>query len=359
MQYESLLSWLFGELDISANGSEAHADELLAFCRRLDHWSGKLDQTVESITCGIELHHDGSGRIDYGILINSSQHPICHVSNLPSWWPSLIEKCSADNSFIPHHYWLEFDSLAHQSPVLAGIFQAVQPPSFHHLNGQREKLTSQLLDHLGKLDFSCEVLNASQCLQLCLAQLGIPEQIGLMVGRGDLIKLVLNISEFSSETLLAFCDSCQQQGLLVSWPMLTNRSWLASVQSSGLIPMMRLSLDINLNEDRFLPRIGIEIGNTITQKGNSSPQLHDLCRQVIGIDMESLMQFERLQQQLPTGYKRIPGRRLAALNNRADHQTHLRVASLSHVKLVLSPEQRPVLKSYIEAQHINLPGLTA
>jgi hypothetical protein len=354
MQYESLLRWLFNEVVLPANSSCSPDQELLALCRKIDS-SYKLKHcTLESLSCGIECHHEFGNTIDYGIFIDANNPYVSTAFTAPSWWTFLISRQQCADQFIPYCYSLEFDTAAGLKPSLAGIFQTVNPPE-RFSPSEQQSLISKLLDHLGQLEFTRSMLNDSQCLALCLQQLGIPEQVGIMSGRGDVIKLVISTSGWSKQTVANILASFQQSHGL-PWPELSNQFLITYLSNPESNSTARISIDIDLAHDRFLPRLGIELANTAMNPGEITPPLIDFCTDAASISPDSIRSCLALSKRLPTGYQR------AAKNERTLHgvslQSHQRTAHLSHLKVVLAAGRKPLLKSYVDARQIRLHAPT-
>lgn len=351
MLYETLLRWLFTEVTFKASNQRHSADSLLALCHEIDLSTRKINFISKVLICGIEAHHDGSGRIDFGIIMEGDQPAITAAAILPAWWTYLMTRSGEQDALLPRRYSLEFDARPDQTPLLAGIFQAVEPPDSSCPATQAAAVNS-LLTHLGRLEFPTAALETSRSLRLCLEQLGIPEQVGIMSGRGDLIKLVHNVSGVPVEAMEAVFAALRAGQS--RWSQMYDDKLIAALQSPNLGPLVRLSLDIDLMADHLLPQLGIEIATNLTERGQAPAALLSFCREVIGLDAAPLASFSLLAAQLPVGYRRRPKPALTLIDRRTERQDHLRKADLSHVKIVLKPGHQPALKSYLEARQLLL-----
>ena len=176
--------------------------------------------------------------------------------------------------------------------------------------------------------------------------LGLPVQLGLMVGRGELIKLVYKSIDTTvwQEKSENYCHCLLQyfsQNFVESFRQIINEF--------NCIPdiSFRLCLDLSLVKCLDSPRFCVEIFPASGVKEARSHKLLYLLQDKFKLEQSSVHNAINLHQELPKGYRRIPGG--PPIPGCKDERIYSIAATLSHYKIEFPLDSRPKLKTYVNA----------
>jgi len=306
-------------------------DSLSGLCQAFDEASACQSTAADCL--GIEFHHSDS--VLDAFFYGKADVLKSKIFYCPDWIDkhfSFVEKDLVSHHF-PDGYYFELDKVGN-SYILAGMFQAYRPSS------NAKKNVDNIINYLRAIEFIDEVNPRIRShLEFLQSTFGCPYQIGLMSGRGNIVKLVSDLSPKASTKprqgqILEFIDECLAH---------QSDSFTASIrQISELITVAmekcntKISLDYNISEECFYPRLGIELAPRESTRFQDCKIIQEfLCH--IKDDCSSIISFNELHSKLPFGIKLI------------DLHHNIIVCYPTHIKLTLSCDKIE-LKSYLSVQ---------
>ena len=324
---------------------------------------------MHQYNCMLEFHHSLQPRVDLSFYIISTTTSITSIE-LPSWWHAFLDICdhisstslstSSDLSnmkkidkytnryddslpyCLPDCHFLEFD-LHSNSVELGGVFQRID----------------QLDDHI-QFDVSCffQILDRIPCVTKAefrnelavklLAQLteilGLPDLLGLMVGRGGLIKLIYHIRDKNAWKVKSD-DYCQS--LLQYFTPRFVENFKQTVNAFSCIPdiSIRLCFDVSLVECFDAPRFCVEVFPVSNVK---EARTYNLLRRLQGtfkLEHSHVRDIINLHRALPKGKRRIPCG--PVIPGCEDERIYLMAATFSHYKIEFPIGFSPEIKTYV------------
>ena len=358
----SMIKWVFKEI---------YADLPRQINDSCECLSSKIfpHEKTNQYVCMIEFHHLLPPRVDLSFHVMSTLSSMSTIE-LPPWWSAHLEKCdhTSRNSFIdtcetrnikkfnknqashnktlpyrlPCDHFLEFD-LHGDSVELGGIFQRIERLSGD--NRLDDFYFFQILDRLPgftRSEFRNELGNKP--LAQLTKILGLPVQLGLMVGRGELIKLVYkaidkNVWQEESEN---YCQS-----LLQYFSQSFVENFRQIITAFNCIPdiSFRLCLDLALVKCFDSPRFCVEIFPDSGVKETRSHKLLYLLQDTFMLEQANVHHVINLHRELPKGYRRIPGG--SPIPGCEDERIYSIAATLSHYKIEFPLDCSPKLKTYV------------
>lgn len=328
---------------------------------------------LRTVECGLELHHDGSGRVDLGFHSQSRLLDLGGTA-LPGWWDALVQASdppeaaelfgeAARELRVPARqaadrerpalrlsgwHFLEFDQSRDGPLRLAGLFQhckAARP---------RDPLAwNQALDHFQGLGCIPDLdLRRSKALQRVFSAFGVPVQWGFMVGRSEGLKLVAVLGGSDARQLQAFCLQAGLQPTLGDHGDLTQ--WCKMVASPPRHLLFAISLDLDLARDTFAPVVGLEASGPRgpggkTDAASTWAALGPLLERC-AVEGAARASLRAALQPLPRG-QRLQVHFGGLEDFLAEElQSRLRIAYHNHIKLVFRPGQPTAVKSYVALQ---------
>jgi hypothetical protein len=323
---------------------------------------------VAQHVCGLEFHHDGSGRVDLSLACLSS---LCCFDGLlmPPWWKSFVASCDAlDEAYalqggpfaaaqagslassasapsqsdvvLPDAHWLEFDHDA-AGIRLAGVFQPLCARAHEEpFSVPDAGAWAQAWDRLplgGALGRSMPLLDG--VLELVRQQLGWPLWVGLMSGRENLLKLVFRQDGELQERLARFLHTQDLQADAVIKALGSG--------SDGSHGELRLSLDLDLNTQRLLPSLALEWYPSRSTRETRSWDLLDPLASCLELHPVEVADARACLAALPSGSR--PSAAEAALQSLLPlvETAAARAAKLSHYKVTQTATGQWHLKSYV------------
>ncbi len=361
--YSRLLDWVAS--DVCPEAQPAIDDGLRVFARAVRQ-SGEVRQHV----CGLECHHDGSGRFDFFLACLSN---LCSFEGLlmPPWWNDMLAACdpidrnyalqgglfaqdligklaataSADQAatvVLPDTHSLEFDRDP-QGSRLAGVFQWIYPSA--QADGfavPDPGLWTHTWDRLplgGALGQSAAWREG--LFEQVRVLLGWPLWAGFMCGRGNLLKLGFRQDGQLLERLRPFLAD---KGLADD-----GVTFLAALTGCVRDPRdeVRISLDFDLGAQRLLPSLALEYYPASVTSETQHWQVLDQLASHVQLDSEVLADARSKLRRLPLGVRPGPGSLALQALLPALPLSGGRAAKLSHYKLSLVPGGSWKLKSYL------------
>ena len=185
LSHRSLLEWWFNSNSIISDSTLKAACQVSSLLDTIDY--------SPTLTSGFEFHHyDNSKHPDYLVFLSSNNVSQLPSTILPLWWSRYIDilHSSVNNSsfeLIPEN-WLEFD-FVEPNLLLNGLWQRVYEPqrSFDF------KVWKKLAESLSGSFISYESLVNNKLISLLVELFSLPQQIGLMHGRSQSLKLMFQL----------------------------------------------------------------------------------------------------------------------------------------------------------------------
>ncbi|KZR87642.1 hypothetical protein MITS9504_00064 [Synechococcus sp. MIT S9504] len=317
----------------------------------------KLDETCKTNECLLEFHHDDHLSLDvsFGILSPAALLP---AEFMPTWWDLYVERCDQlvpsqsffetidtnnaspkykkrNTSFscaLPDYHYLEFDFLEN-SIRLGGVFQ--------RLDSLKNEVPPQMLNEI--LDY-CLILQekgnrTSECEQMLkdiFECLGCPFWIGLMIGRGDMIKLVFK-SSVSLENIQPSFLQWFSSDFQVSFKNAIE--CLYALEQTGV----RCCLDLCLSKPSNHPRLCFEIFPANHVKESTSWSVLNSLQSSFNLKEDLILQICNLYNDLPRGVKKTPFSHIFPCPQLPFNTI---AAIFSHYKICLEKDKPLQLKTY-------------
>ena len=317
----------------------------------------KLDETHKTYECLLEFHHNDDLALDvsFGILSSASLLPPEFV---PDWWDLYVNRCDQliphksfsdvvkiDNprpkyrqrntpfrAALPDYHYLEFDVLDN-SIRLGGIFQRLDS----HESELQPQIMNEILDYcLVLLEMPERTNECQKMLKDLFESLGCLFWIGLMVGRGDMIKLVFQSSVslenirpsfwqwFSPEFKLSFENAMK---------------FLSTLEKTST----RCCLDLCLSKASTHPRLCFEIHPENKAKESINWSIFHSLQRHFNLKEDLSHQVFNLYNDLPRGVKKTPFSHIYPCPQLPFNSI---AAIFSHYKICLEKDEPLQLKTY-------------
>lgn len=329
LSHSSLLEWWF-----NSNKLICHPTRIAAF-----QISNILDTILYSstLTSGFEFHHYNSDVLpDYLVFLSSTDLSVLPSAVLPTWWPNYIDvlRSSAPSSsfhLIPEN-WLEFDYIE-PNLVLNGLWQRVFEPK----RSFDPKVWRSLAQSLSGSFISYESLTDHNIIKLLVESFSLPQQIGLMYGRSQTLKLMFQLD--SDLCFLNFKNLISGFGsdiLNVFQPIVDY------FISDGLVLRPAISFDIDLLSSSLLPQnISIEIHQNHQIGRKLMKETSYFLSSVLHINDEQIISLSRVLDDLPYGQS------FSFSNNSSSNFMLNNISRLNHLKVQFRYNSWH-LKSYVK-----------
>ena len=350
--FEKSISWAASE--IFDNTDQCLWTPILEMASKI-----RLNETCKTYECLLEFHHDDRLAIDvsFGVL---SSTVISLGEFMPSWWDLYVDRCdqidpakiwpetiNANNSrlkfrkritsfscALPDYHYLEFDC-SENSICLGGIFQRLDRlDAIAH-----PKMLNEILDYC--LAFRDEPNRTTECQQMLkdvFESLGCPNWIGLMIGRGDMVKLIFK-SPSSYENI---------QPSFWQWFSTDFRiSCQNAIKYLSLLDCVtiHICIDLCLSAPSTHPRLCFEIFPINHLKESKSwSTLNSLIR-LFSLNEDLIFQIQNLYNNLPRGVKKTP---FSHIYSSPQLPFNTIAAFFSHYKICLEKEKPLKLKTYVD-----------
>ena len=357
-----MLKWVFNEIYTDLPRQITNSCECL---------SSRIfpNEKTHQYMCMLEFHHLLSPRVDLSFHVMSTLSSMSTIE-LPPWWSAHLENCDHTSRILfnnscehlntsktsnstdrcselppyrlPDDHLLEFD-LHGDSVELGGIFQRIERMGGG--NQLDDFYFFQILDRFPGLTGS-ESRNelAEKPLALLTKILGLPAQLGLMVGRGELIKLVYkpidkNVWQEESEN---YCQS-----LLQYFSKNFVENFRKTINIFHYIPDISIRLCLDLGIARYFdsPRFCVEIFPASGVQEARNYKLLYLLKDAFKLEQENVHNAINLHRDLPKGHRFIPGG--PPIPGCKDERIYSIAANLSHYKIEFPLDSSPKLKTYV------------
>ena len=327
------------------------------------------DEKVHKYNCMLEFHHSLLSRVDLSFYIMSATTSLTSIS-MPSWWSDYVEKCDHisrasfsapydsskmkkidkyskryDESLpycLPDCHFLEFD-LNGDTVELGGIFQRVE-----QLDDNIQLDVSCFFEVLDRLPGFTRACSRHELVDLVLKQLtlilGFPVLLGLMVGRGKLIKLIYN-GKYITAWQEKSDEHCQSLLQYFSPHFVETFRQIVDTFSCMADINFRLCLDLSLVECLDSPRFCVEVFPLSGVKEARTYELLQLLQDEFKLEQTNVQDVMHLHRSLPKGKRRIPGGPVVL--GCEDERVYSIAATLSHYKLEFPIGSSPQLKTYV------------
>jgi hypothetical protein len=301
MSYTTLCHWLETD-EVTGTVTQLTAD-------RLNSYSDIFDQLTavdgHKPALGLEYHHDSGDEMDLSLEGGFELFDLNDI-RYPEWLMALIGtlKANADSAKPTNNsFYVEFDQ-GNDGFSLAGFFR-----SFGAQEGDG-KTTNQhpATEYLELYDKFCGCNSrSSKCLASFICKIGHPDWVGVMARGGNVVKLIAPLHEDNIETAKAFC--LNHFGALFNPSCISIDSTFLEIQECLAQSVLRLSVDLDLDHDIFLPRLSLEVGPTITvgEEAEAWPESVMRLMNCLQISNKATSDFQRIFKILPRGIKRQSG----------------------------------------------------
>ncbi len=348
--FEKSLSWAAGE--VFKQTDQRVWAPILELASKI-----RLNDGCKTCECLLEFHHNDHLVVDVSFGIPSSE-ALLPKNFMPLWWESYVDRCdqcvpyksfseginatnthlqyrkrnTAFSCALPDFHYLEFDFLK-SSFRLSGIFQ--------RLDCVESEVQPQMLNEI--LDYCVafqEIPNrTSECQQMfkdLFESLGCPYWIGLMIGRGDLVKLVFQSSGSLENTQPGFWHWFSKDFRL-SYENTTK--YLSSIEQTSV----RCCLDLSLSKPNHHPRLCFEIFPASQVKESTSWAVLNSLKNHFNLEEDLILQIRNLYSDIPRGMKKTPFSHIYSCPEPPFNKV---AAIFSHYKICLEKDQPLELKTY-------------
>ena len=333
--YAQLAGWYVDKCDKDCK--ESKYEKAISIARACDQLHSEPE-----VTCGFEYHHSRKeAPPDFLIYCNanrfSSQQSLGIV---PEWWPEVQKACTTNPEtdlqhsglYLPCENWIEFD----QGPN--GLFMACiwQMVAQHGLEKHHD--WPDICSTIEGWNFSPGSLTSSTSVAEFYLAFGFPNQIGIMSGRGQYLKLMKQ--HLTPEQVGSHSDYISK--LRPMLPHFDFRNYSQRIRDAGRLLRPATSIDIDIENNRLLPGFGLEIHPAGYLGGPTPEYLHSFLIDGCHVDSAQIDDFFCLMKSLPRG---VELSRPNAAGTGLDQCIY--AAKFNHLKVIFSPDSAPRLKTYV------------
>jgi hypothetical protein len=329
----------------------------------------------------LECHHDGSRQMDLSLFAEEDTGALPTGVQAPAWFHDWRARLASDIEYpliplnfpggppvgsdvrvrMPPRHWLEFDDVSTPA-TLAGIFQRMGWPRDLDESRLDPGTALQIQRGLGHL-LQPTALSTPDWMRARLpgrffSWIGLPTQLGLFFGRGNLVKLhtVLTPKAGSNPDAAAtswagfFRDTVMDTVVPVfeSLPMPRIATLGRARRSPG---RLAVEATIDLQTDTLSGGCGLVFMEPMDRTGRLDPGFVDLLRNHLGLPEASIHDCETLASGLPyRSWINVPGPSTGSFTADTPAAQFNLYAVLATVKVAFRPGRDPVLKSYIGVQ---------
>ena len=336
MSYISLCKWL---------GTEEETGVItLLSAERLDSYSKIFNQLISIDShrpfLGLEYHHDSGNELDVSLKGGFELFELKDIG-YPEWLIALtssIENSLNTTNLEEKVFFAEFDQ-GSEGFSLAGFFT-----NFFTQGGDNKALNVHPV--MGCLELfdkfrSCDS-KSSSCLTEFLKEIGDPSWVGLMSRGGNVVKLVAYLNEINIDRAEQLCTKYFVN--IFGANLISIASTFEEIKASLTHSAMRLSLDLDLDRDIFLPRFSLEVATrTYGKEAKEWPLSVTRLMDCLQISKSASSDFKRIFNMLPKGIKRPSNPLTADLEILYCQYNHLKISVTSNATTI---------KSYISANHL-------
>ena len=335
MSYITLCKWL---------GTEEETGVItLLSAERLDSYSKIFNQLISIDShrpfLGLEYHHDSGNELDVSL---KGGYELFELKDIvyPQWLIALaryVENNQISSNPVEYFY-VEFDQDS-EGFSLAGFFK-----SFLTQGGDGEALNADPV--MGCLELfdkfrGCDS-KSSSCLAEFLNEIGVPSWVGFMSRGGNVVKLVAHLNEININRAGQLC--AKYFANIFDANFISIASTFDEIKASLTHSAIRLSLDLDLDRDIFLPRFSLEVATrTYGKEAKEWPLSVTRLMDCLQISKSAASDFKRIFNMLPKGIKRPSNPLTADLEILYCQYNHLKISVTSNATTI---------KSYISANHL-------
>jgi hypothetical protein len=297
MSYTTLCQWLKTE-ESTGLATQLTAERIASYSKIFDQLA-VIDGHQPSL--GLEHHHDLANELDLSLKGGLELLKLKDI-RYPRWLIDLARSMEDNIDFTKlreNTFYVEFDQ-GPDSFSLAGFFR-----SFSALGGDGETTSYQpAMDYLALLDKfrGCDS-KSSQCLSEFVNNIGYPAWIGVMTRGGNVVKLIALLSKHNIETAKTFCSNSFSQ--VFNDSCISIDTMFLEIQECLPQLAIRVSLDLDLDRDIFLPRFSLEVAPAMAGKEAMDwPQSLIRLMDCLQISNNATSDLQKLFKILPRGIKR-------------------------------------------------------
>lgn len=300
---------------------------------------------------GFEYHHDGSGRVDFSLQCDPRQTTFGTGMTIPHWMHALLSPITGTAAMsatsiqptqptlsLPAIQWIELDQLD-QRLTLAGIWQRVHRPA----EMTTATAIAQLAERLAVTPLDQCAIKQSRRLATFADLVGFPTQIGIMTGRADGLKALAAVDPARPQPIR---DFLQHPDFVDAFTGCDGIERIIDGLSALTGFNVAFNVDINLADDR-LTGIGIELAPTDHGRSNLNASVLRLLTDGFALPSIQIKDSAAVISPLPRVTRRRRHCSAFARLLRPDLEQRLLIARFSHLKVVLRPATRPMLKTYV------------
>ena len=336
MSYTTLCSWL--------ETGEAIGTATQLTGERLNSYSAIFDQLAvvdgHKPFLGLEYHHDSADKMDLSL---KGGFELFDLNDLryPNWLMTLIKSLKdnvASTNLDGNIFYVEFDQ-GLKGFSLAGFFRSFGS----QCSGGKAAIHYPATDYLELFDNlrGCDS-KSSKCLASFLSEIGQPDWVGVMARGGNVVKLIASLTQNNIETTKAFCS--KYFGKIFNTRGICLDATFFEIQECLPQSKLRVSLDLDLGRDIFLPRFSMEMGPaTAGKEAKAWPDTIENLMDCIKISRNHMSEFKTIFAILPKGVKRPTALFSGDLEKLYCFYYHLKA------NITLS---RSTIKSYIGAHYL-------
>lgn len=303
MTYRRLLAWLATDQCIHGHTHSLSAN-LMTLC-------GLHDNAGTSVTdplIGLEYHHGREEVVDIAFKGGVEMLQLPHLQNTTDYHHlcDFLHRQSRLDVVDKSNIWVEYD----HSPSgyqIAALFQG-----FRRANAASVDPHQLIDNYLTTLKGNASSRNrSSQCLAMMCELFGIPDFLGVMLrDSDDVVKLVCQIhAQMHSGLTRLLSDHFAE---IIASNGLGPDELIGGIDAYASTATAKISLDINLKDDVFLPRLCLEIHpprhSAIGHRGRIEDsgliQISTILDH-LGISQNLKLSVFGLLQQYPSGKKRL------------------------------------------------------
>jgi hypothetical protein len=299
----------------------------------------------QNADCGLEIHHTLPHKIDFAILANPKSLRKTGSNTIENWngFNNLLRmpKDSSTINYDPKCFY-EID-FADKSPMLAGVFYSLK---LNRPESNSKTVLSDLADGLCVFSNNYRAIAHSSAVDNLLSLTEPPLHIGRMIGRGDILKLVCRIPPTHLRNIPEIVPDLFERLPLMLW-----LKFLQDIQHC--FADLFISVDLNLSEDEWLPRFGLEL--YFARGSERREAISSFFRVAAGLVPVEDREITELIMALPYGQKFHSTDLENSVASLPKHPPDIVfIADLSHLKVVFSAPSSCFLKSYIRLSALAL-----
>ena len=336
MSYTSLCKWL--ETEEGTGVITRFSAERLSSHSKIFNQLTSIDSHRPFL--GLEYHHDSENELDVSLKGGYELFELKDIE-YPQWLLDLagrVENNLIATNPVEEVFYVEFDQ-GSEGFSLAGFFKRffTQGGDGEALNADPVMGCLELFDKFRGCDSK-----SSSCLAEFLNEIGVPSWVGFMSRGGNVVKLVAHLNEININRAGQLC--AKYFANIFDANFISIASTFDEIKASLTHSAIRLSLDLDLDRDIFLPRFSLEVATrTYGKEAKEWPLSVTRLMDCLQISKSAASDFKRIFNMLPKGIKRPSNPITADLEILYCQYNHLKISVTSNATTI---------KSYISANHL-------